>query len=69
VTAENFNGPDLTHLMERGVIAGAALENTNADLKKWLANPPLVKPGSFMPDLGLTEQEIDSIIAWLETLK
>jgi cytochrome c oxidase subunit 2 len=69
VANENFNGPDLTHLMEREVIAGAAFDNTPAELKEWLANPPMKKPGSFMPNLGLTEQEIDSIITWLETLK
>jgi cytochrome c1 len=36
-------------------------------LKRWLADPPAVKPGSFMPDLALTEQEIDALIVWLES--
>jgi len=27
------------------------------------------KPGSFMPDLDLTEAEIDQLIAWLMTLE
>jgi cytochrome c1 len=38
-------------------------------LKEWLADPPSVKPGSFMPDLALTEQEIDALIVWLESLE
>jgi cytochrome c oxidase subunit 2 len=66
-----FNGPDLTHFASRNVFAGAILPaegQTRAEgLKQWLADPPDTKPGSFMPDLALTEQEIDVLIAWLES--
>ncbi|MDP3983937.1 MAG: cytochrome c oxidase subunit II [Acidimicrobiia bacterium] len=64
-----FNGPNLTHLMDRGVIAGAYREYSRENLATWLANPPGEKPGSFMPDLALTQQEIDVLIAFLETLQ
>lgn len=68
---EAFNGPDLTHFASRAVFAGATLPGegqTRAEaLKEWLANPPAVKPGSFMPNLALTEQEIDDLIVWLES--
>ncbi|MGH8928060.1 MAG: cytochrome c oxidase subunit II [Acidimicrobiia bacterium] len=64
-----FNGPNLTHFMDRGVIAGAYKEYTAENLKTWLANPPKEKPGSYMPDLGLTQQEIDDLVAFLETLR
>ncbi len=77
--AEAFNGPNLTHFASRNVFAGAYLPyqgDTPEDsltyeqgLELWLANPPEVKPGSYMPNLGLTQQEIDDLIAWLETLK
>jgi cytochrome c1 len=63
-----FNGPDLTHFMDRGVIAGAYKEYSLDNLKTWLANPPKEKPGSYMPNLGLTQQEIDDLAAFLETL-
>jgi cytochrome c oxidase subunit 2 len=63
-----FNGPDLTHFMDRGVIAGAYKEFSVENLKTWLANPPKEKPGSYMPNLGLTQQEIDDLAAFLETL-
>lgn len=70
VEAELFNGPDLTHFASRSTFAGAILpeegESYQAALKRWLADPPNVKPGSFMPDLALTEQEIDDLIVWLE---
>ena len=70
VPPDAFNGPDLTHFASRDVFAGAILpeegESHDAALKRWLANPPEVKPGSFMPDLGLTEAEIDALIVWLD---
>ena len=75
IPPEAFNGPSLTHFGDqyRTVFAGAALpedgEDFQAALKRWLADPPTVKPGSFMPDLGLTEAEIDSLITWLRSNK
>ncbi len=68
-----FNGPNLTHFASRNVFAGAAFPSGDQSyeqaLTEWLANPPKVKPGSFMPNLALTQSEITSLIAWLETLK
>ena len=73
VPAEAFSGPDLTHFASRRVFAGASLpkqgETLREALARWLADPPSVKPGSFMPNLALTGQEIDSLIAWLESLE
>lgn len=75
IAAEAFNGPNLTHFgnQYRTVFAGAALPEEGEDfevaLKRWLADPPTVKPGSYMPDLGLTEAEIDSLIVWLRSNK
>lgn len=70
VAAEAFNGPDLTHFASRHVFAGATLpeegESHDEALKRWIADPPGVKPGSFMPNLALTEEEIDSVILWLD---
>lgn len=71
--ADAFNGPNLTHFAGRDVFAGASLPSGDQTyreaLTEWLTNPPLAKPGSFMPNLGLTQDEIDSLIAWLETMK
>lgn len=61
-------GPDLTHIASRSTIAGGILDNNAANLHAWIDNPPLVKPGSLMPDLGHTPQEIDYIVAYLQTL-
>ena len=69
--------PDLTHFAGRHVFAGATLPagldpspaDWEAGLRKWLADPPTWKPGSFMPDLGLTADEIDALAAYLSTLE
>lgn len=34
-------------------------------LQDWLADPASIKPGTNMPDLGLTPMEIDALIAFL----
>ena len=61
--------PNLTHFAVRNVFAGAALENNRENLTRWLANPAEIKPGTFMPNLELTESEKNALIAYLETLK
>jgi cytochrome c oxidase subunit II len=69
----SFNGPELTHFASRNVFAGAIFpeegQSREDALKEWLADPPSAKPGSFMPDLALTEAEIDALIVWLESLE
>lgn len=61
--------PDLTHFASRTMFAGASFERTPDNLRDWLANPPAMKDGSFMPNLGLTNDEITALIAYLETLE
>ena len=61
--------PNLTHFANRNVFAGAALKNNAENLTKWLANPAELKPGTFMPNLELTEREIEALIEYLGTLK
>ena len=50
-------------------VAGSILAMNENDLRAWLRNPPGEKPGSVMPNLHLTEDEITQLIAYLETLK
>ena len=38
----------------------------NADyLRSWLKDPSAVKPGTYMPTLGLKQEEIEALIAFL----
>ena len=39
------------------------------NLKRWLNNAPDVKPGTEMPDLDLTDQQLDDLVFFLESLK
>jgi cytochrome c oxidase subunit 2 len=45
------------------------LLNTPGNLARWLENPPAVKPGSLMPDLGLGDAQVAALVAYLTTLK
>lgn len=63
-------GPNLAGVGSRTKIAGGAVNNTGPDdLKKWILNPPALKPGTLMPNVGLTDDEASKIVAYLETLK
>jgi cytochrome c oxidase subunit II len=62
-------GPNLTHVGSRTSIAGGSLTNTEGNIRRWLTNPPAVKPGSIMPNLNLTKTEIDALTAYLQSLK
>jgi cytochrome c1 len=42
---------------------------TAEGLRTWLHDPPAVKEGSIMPNLGLTDQEITALVAYLQSLK
>jgi cytochrome c oxidase subunit 2 len=62
-------GPNLTHFASRSVFAGGIFATTDNNLRLWLANPPGQKPGSVMPNLNLSEPQINQLIAYLDTLK
>jgi cytochrome c oxidase subunit 2 len=67
--AQGKIGPNLTHVASRGTLAGSVLENNAQDLRRWLKDPPGVKPGSIMPNLGLTDPELNVLVAYLQSLK
>jgi cytochrome c oxidase subunit 2 len=77
------HAPNLTHFATRGVYAGGSFELYDengevdrAQLEAWLRNPSSQKPMYVpeegtprgMPDLGLTEPEIDQLVEYLLTL-
>jgi cytochrome c oxidase subunit 2 len=62
-------GPDLTHLMSRDTIAAGAVPNTPENLRLWIRNPNAIKPGSKMPPMGLSDQDVNAVTAFLETLR
>jgi len=62
-------GPDLTHLMSRDTIASGMLPNTPENLRKWIRDPPAMKEGALMPKVDMTDEQLNQIAAYLETLK
>jgi len=68
VAAGQF-GPDLTHLMSRETIASGIAANTVENLRAWIRDPESLKPGSRMPAMKLTDREVDSVTAYLATLR
>jgi cytochrome c oxidase subunit II len=67
--ADGRFGPDLTHLMSRDTIASGAASNTPENLKTWIQNPDDIKPGSLMPAMKLNDHDLNSLTAYLETLR
>jgi cytochrome c oxidase subunit 2 len=67
--AQGKFGPDLTHFMSRDTLASGAADNTPSNLKLWIKDPDYVKPGSLMPAMQLSDEQIDKIVAYLTTLK
>jgi cytochrome c oxidase subunit 2 len=61
-------GPDLTHLMSRSTIASGAATNTPANLHAWIENPDHLKSGALMPAMQLSDEQIDQLVAYLDTL-
>lgn len=59
-------GPNLAHLAGRSTIAAGAREHTPATLAAWLTDPDSIKPQSLMPDLNLTPDEVQALVAYLE---
>jgi cytochrome c oxidase subunit 2 len=62
-------GPDLTHIASRQTIGSGVLDNNPQTLLAWIDNPQAIKPGVRMPDLGLTTQQLQELVAYMETLK
>ena len=66
--ADGDEGPDLTHVASRSSLAAATLTNTPDHLSSWVSDPQQIKEGAKMPDIELTDGELDTLIAFLETL-
>jgi cytochrome c oxidase subunit II len=61
--------PDLSYFGERRTIAAATLPNTRGHLGGWIGNPQGVKPGSFMPAVSLSGEDLQSLIDYLHSLR
>ena len=62
-------GPNLTHVASRSSIAGGLFPLSEGNIRRWLKNPPALKEGSLMPNLNLSDAEIEALTAYLMSLK
>jgi cytochrome c oxidase subunit 2 len=62
-------GPDLTHLMSRQTLAAGMVENNAEMLRQWVRDPQTIKVGCWMPDMKLSDREVDEVVAYLLTLR
>lgn len=67
--ADGTAGPDLTHVASRATLAAATIPNDRAHLRGWLSDPQGVKPGTKMPNLPLSENDLERLVTYLESLK
>ncbi len=63
-----FVGPTMRGIGRRAYLAGA-LPNNPATLVAWIRFPERVRPGTLMPDLGVSEQDGRDLAAFLYTLR
>ncbi len=67
--AKGVFGPDLTHFASRQTLGSGVAANTEANLQSWLQDPQVLKPGCLMPNMQLDNKQVQSILAYLRTLK
>jgi cytochrome c oxidase subunit 2 len=68
-TAVATDGPDLTHLASRPTLGAAVVPNTPDRLADWVTDPHAIKPGVGMPAAELADEDLDALLAYLETLE
>lgn len=61
-------GPPLSAFGKRSYIAGRIPNQTPA-LIQWLIDPPAMKPGTMMPNLGVSEADARHMAAYLYSLQ
>ncbi len=62
-------GPDLTHLAGRSTLGAGTLPNTRRHLAGWISNSQAIKPGNQMPPNLLPSDDLQSLLAYLESLR
>jgi cytochrome c oxidase subunit 2 len=60
--------PHMNGFAERQAIAGI-LPMTPEDIKNWIRDPNAIKPGTLMPKVEMTEEELDQLTKYLLELK
>jgi cytochrome c oxidase subunit 2 len=62
-------GPELTHLASRQTIGAGTLPLTRGHLAGWISDSQSIKPGNRMPPMLLPGEDLQALLAYLETLR
>lgn len=62
-------GPDLTHFASRLTIGAGMMPNTRGFLAGWIVGAQHLKPGVQMPDVTLSGDELQAVLAYLDGLR
>jgi cytochrome c oxidase subunit 2 len=62
-------GPDLTHVASRQTIAAGTLPNTRGHRAGWIADSQSIKPGNRMPPNLVGGEDLQALLAYMETLR
>ena len=68
-SANGHVGPDLTHIASRTTLAAGTIPNDRAHLLAWIRDPQHDKPGAKMPQLPLSDADLNALVDYLEGLK
>ena len=67
-SSQASSGPNLDGFAER-LTVGGYLDNEDENVARWLKDPQEVKMGASMPTIPLSDDEIDELVKYLNTLK
>jgi cytochrome c oxidase subunit 2 len=67
--AQGRIAPDLTHLAARRTLGAGTLPNTPEHLSAWIRDPQAVKPGNQMPPNVVPPDQLEALVAYLDTLR
>jgi cytochrome c oxidase subunit 2 len=68
-SAGAVTGPNLTHVASRRTIGAGRFPNTRGHLAGWIVDAPTQKPGVRMPTMALPPDDLQALLAYLETLR
>ena len=67
--AQGVFGPDLTHFGSRLTVGAGILDNTLENVVLWLDSTQHVKPGNYMPEVTLSDDQLAQLAAYLRALR
>jgi len=68
-TARGTVAPDLTHFASRRELGAGVARNTKGQLGGWVLNPHVLKPHVYMPATPLGPEQLEALLAYLESLR